>query len=115
MKDRTINNALLALRRQIIGNQIAGQDHVDALLKARGVALPVKYHFRAAYRGQMAALVLAALRDGPQTIRELAAYVADRRPEIGPGDAYKRTGIVLARLKRCRTVARERWLWGLAQ
>lgn len=111
MQDRTINNALLALRRKIITGGFEGQEHVDALLAERGVETPTIYHMNAASRGAMAELVLACLQDGPKTMRELAAYVAERRPEISTKDTYRRTGMVLARLKRVGVVRRECRLW----
>ena len=40
MQDKTINNALLALRKQIIREGGNGLDHVQALLEQRGVNMP---------------------------------------------------------------------------
>jgi hypothetical protein len=37
MLDKTITNALIALRKQIIRESLDGLPHVDALLAARGV------------------------------------------------------------------------------
>ena len=43
MLDKTITNALIALRRQIIRGNLDRLDHVNALLAARGIArLPCK-------------------------------------------------------------------------
>ncbi|MTJ05746.1 MAG: hypothetical protein FH759_13765, partial [Sediminimonas qiaohouensis] len=40
MQDRTIDNALLALRKEIVRHGRDGLDHVEALLTLRGVELP---------------------------------------------------------------------------
>lgn len=40
MQEKTINNALLALRRQIIRGDGENLAHVEALLRARGVEPP---------------------------------------------------------------------------
>ena len=56
---------------------------------------------------QMRLLVLAAVRDGPKSIGEIAAYVAAERPERPARAAYTRTGQALARLKRAALVTRE--------
>ena len=40
MSERSINSALLALRKQLIRGDGLGLEHVEALLVMRGVALP---------------------------------------------------------------------------
>ena len=40
MQERTINSALLALRKQMIRGEGEGLDHVEALLALRGIHPP---------------------------------------------------------------------------
>src|SRR6056297_2926202 len=110
MQDRTIDNALLALRKQVIRNDLGGLDHVEALLQMRGVdaprVMPPKPK-NSARRGHMTALVLKALMSGPKTAEVVTAYVAPRRPELTPEAAKKRTSQALTKLKMRGQVRRE--------
>ena len=60
MQDRTIDNALLDLRKQ--GG--AQGKIAEALLDMRGVPLPNVYSTKQMLRGQASAYVLDALQDG---------------------------------------------------
>ncbi|MEW9919466.1 hypothetical protein AB2B41_07625 [Marimonas sp. MJW-29] len=114
MQDRTIDSALLALRKQIIRNKGEGLEHVEELLRMRGVHMPRVLPPKrkdVAPRGMMTAMLLEALRDGPMTLREATAYVAKRRPELEPDFAYGRTLRVLVKLKAKGLVQREGRLW----
>jgi len=122
MQDKTINSALLALRKQIIRGKLDGLTHVEALLMMRGVDMPAVLPAQrpdVARRGHMAAMVLDALRDGPKPLREIAAHVASKRPEIDERAAYVRTTQALDKLKRKERVVlecgRDGCLWQLAQ
>lgn len=102
MQDKTIDNALLALRKQIIRSKGDGLARVEALLMLRGVAMPKVLPAKkrdVARRGQMRALVLEALRDGPKSLREIVAHVAAATPELEPRAAYVRTTQALARMR----------------
>ena len=119
MLDKSIDNALLALRAQIIRGDGKGLDHVEALLRQRGIdpqahIVRAKRKADAARKGLMRVIVLDALRDGPKTMREMAQYVRARRPDISPEAAYQRTGQVLAKLKLRGLVARDGRVWRLA-
>lgn len=114
MQDRTIDNALLALRKQIIRDSLDGLDHVEALLQMRGVDAPRVMPPKrkdVAKRGHMTALVLEALRIGPKTAEVVTAYVAPRRPELTPEAAKKRTSQALTKLKMRGLVRREGRVW----
>ncbi len=103
MQDKTINNALLALRKQIIRGDGAGQDHVEALLILRGVDMPRVLPAKrkdVARKGHMSKLVLEALRGGPMATTEVAVYVARHRSELAPEAAKKRAGLCLTKLKQ---------------
>jgi hypothetical protein len=117
MQDKSINGALLALRKRIVRGDLDGLAHVEALLVLRGVAMPAVLPPKrqdAARRNHMALLVLDAIRAGHDTQQAVTAYVAERRPEINRDAAYKRSGLCLARLLRKGLVRREGRVWTLA-
>ncbi len=111
MQDKTINNALLALRRD--GGE--AQVLAERLLAIRGVSLPPGQHRRpdCARKNEMRWIVLDALRDGPKTLPELAAIVVERRPDAAPERAYKRVSVTLAKMKKRGRVQREGRVWSL--
>lgn len=116
MQDKTIDNALLALRKQIIRWNLDGLAHVETLLGMRGVAMPAVLPPKkadAARRGQMRLLVLETLRDGPKPLCEVAAHVAARRPELPPDAAHRRTELCLGKMRAAGLVARVGRIWQL--
>lgn len=118
MQDKTIDNALLTLRRQIIRSGGKGLDHVEALLSARDVDMPRVLPAKrqdVARKGHMSALVLEALRGGPRTAAEVTAYVAPRRPELSPDAAHKRTALALTKLRARGMVRREGRVWSIGE
>lgn len=81
--DKTIDSALLGLRKKIIRGVRKGLQNVEALLRQRGVALPlVRPAWSPAGKGIMARMALDALKDGAQTARYMSECIAARRPEI---------------------------------
>ena len=117
MQDRSIDGALLALRKSIILGGLEGLPQVEALLALRGVPLPRVLLVKQlpARRGAMPRMILEALRDGPMRLTDLARHVADNRPELTPQTAYGRTALHLSKLKRAGVVVQERGLWGLVR
>lgn len=114
MQDRTIDNALLALRKQIIREGGEGQDHVEALLQMRGVDMPRVLPSKrkdVAGKGLMTRLALEALRGGPKPLREVVSHVARHRPELPYRAAYIRTTQALAKMKAKGLVRREGRVW----
>lgn len=94
MQDKSIDGALLALRKQIIREKRDGLAHVEALLSLRGVHMPTVLPAKrkdVAGKGIMTAIVLEALNDGPLQLQQIVAHVAARRPELDPKFAYGRT------------------------
>jgi len=103
MQDNSINGALLALRKQIIRGNLDGLAHVESLLALRGVHMPTVLPAKrndVARRGHMTAMIIDALRCGPRPLREIAAHVASKRPEISERAAYIRSTQALDKLKR---------------
>lgn len=110
MQDKTNDNALLALRKQIIRGDGDGLAHVEALLVQRGVhmtaVLPAKSK-DVAGKGMMSLLVISALKHGPKRLPAIAALVDAARPEISHDAAYVRTTQTLDRLKRKGVVVQD--------
>jgi hypothetical protein len=118
MQDKTIDNALLELRKRIIRGNGDGLEHVEALLSARGVSMPRVMPAKrkdASRRGLMRLVVLGALGADGARMGEIAAHVAAHRPELTYEQAYHRSGQCLARLKRCGMVRREGRVWSIWQ
>ena len=115
MLDKSIDAALVELRRQIVRGGLEGQEHVEALLIARGVALrPVTRQLVAVRlpRNYLRWMILAALRDGPMTGPAIAAMVMERTPQIAPEQAYFRAYSAVTRLRYAGLVVREgKWWW----
>ena len=116
MQDKTINNALLSLRKQIIRGNGDGLAHVEALLVQRGVSMPRVLPPRrkgVAKCGHMTLWVSEALNGGPKPLREVVTHIAMRRPDITADQAYGCTVRVLVKLKAKGLVARTDKLWRL--
>jgi len=91
MQDKTIDNALLALRKQG-GSQ---GKLADVLLDMRGVKAPGYYQRQPARRGQASRFVLDALKGGPKTCPEIADILD--RPDLLKAE-LKRKGVTYAQL-----------------
>lgn len=121
MLDKSIDGALLALRKQIIRGKLDGLDHVEALLVMRGVGIPTVLPARrscAAGRGQTRAMVLDVLRDGPKPRKDIVRHVAALRPQIPPEVVYARVDKVLWKTRKSGLIDRDfgpdGCLWRLA-
>ncbi len=116
MLDKSINGALLALRKQIIRGKQDGLEHVEALLTMRGVhmraVLPAK-RACAAGRGHSRAWILDALRDGPKRRRDIVRHVASQRDDIPHEIAYRRVDQCLWKMRKTGLVRREDGVWKL--
>ncbi|MFN3824947.1 MAG: hypothetical protein ACK4RN_13280 [Pseudorhodobacter sp.] len=118
MLDKTIDSALLALRRQVIREGGDGLDHVEALLVMRVVPMPAfspRNRSDVARKGLMRLLLLDGIRKGHDTQSALAAYVHSQRPELTARAVYVRTTQALPKLKAAGRVRREGQLWWLVQ
>ena len=117
MQDKSIDGALLALRKTIIRGNLNGLAHVEALLALRCVHMPAVLPAKkadAAKSGHMSRLVRDALRDGPMTAMALSGIIAAARSEISAEVANKRTRQVLCNMKFAGALVRDGRLWGLA-
>ncbi|MGL4310737.1 MAG: hypothetical protein ACRCSU_09635 [Paracoccaceae bacterium] len=118
MLDKSIDGALLALRKNIISSNGEGLEHVEALLRLRGVDLPriPKQQTKSIFaRRELTQLLANALKDGPKGGVALAAHVAEQRPEISYTEAQARIHQSLARMVANGFAVRDGRLWRLAQ
>jgi hypothetical protein len=120
MLDKTITNALLHLRAQIIRENQDGLDHVNALLVTRGVD-PAAQHVRrkipqdSCAQREVKALVLQALRDGPKRPSEIGAHFMACKPEIAPDRAMLRVYRAIYKMRDRGVVVRDGGAWLLAR
>ena len=96
MQDKTLDNALLALRRQIIRSNGQGLDHVEALLTVRGVRIPRAVQVSPMSRGECKRLVLSKL---PCTTAQAGRAIAEQVPSASYRSAYHRAYMALRRLE----------------
>ncbi len=102
MQDRTINNALLALRRQG-----GAQAHMaEALLILRDVPVPRVRQVQQLKRSQAGRVIVAALADGPMTASQLGEVILCLRPGITVHSANNRVYQALLRLEAKGVVRR---------
>jgi hypothetical protein len=111
MQNKTIDNALLALR-QIGGHQ---GKLAEVLLEMRGVPLPYVYQFQPAKRGDTKRLCIAALQDGPKTTRQVGDILMMEKPDLSRREASHRAYMALLRLVDSGVAVRDGLLWVLAQ
>jgi len=107
MQDRTIDNALLALRKQ------GGQQGklADVLLDMRGVSVPTHYQVEPMRRSETARLLIEKLGKGPHSTSQLAEAVHKLRPSITRRAAYNRAYQALLRLEERGAVKRLDGVW----
>ncbi|WP_143152607.1 hypothetical protein [Marivita hallyeonensis] len=97
--DETINISLYYLRAQIIRNDADGLEHVEAIMRLRGLALdalsvPEKRN-RRFRKGQLRQAILDELRKGPLTSRQIAEAIGHERNNFAHTlQALKARGVV---------------------
>lgn len=114
MQDKSIDGALLALRKQIIRGDQDGLEHVEALLRLRGVPMPRILPGKrsdVARRGHMRVWILGALRDGPKTLQEVTDWIAEKTPHVPRRRVYSRVSQALHKLKVSGLVRHEGRVW----
>ena len=107
MQDRSIDNALLALRKQ------GGQQGklAEVLLEMRGIDVSMRYQERPAKRGETARFVLSMLKSGPKTCPEITDALD--RPDIRRSQKLQRVYMALVRLEAKGMVRREGRVWAV--
>ncbi len=111
MQDRTINNALLALRKQGGSQGMLA----EVLLDMRGVDMPSVNQFKPFKRGSLKRMILGLLDERPHTTAQIAAVIQQELIEIYDRTAYNRAYQALLRLQDNGLVRRDGRLWGLAR
>ena len=107
MQDKTIDNALLELRR-CGGTQ---GKLAEVLLDMRQVELPRYYQRNPFRRGETVQIVLDLLRAGPQTAPAIGKAIQQQRPDIKTKAATNRAYQALLRLEAKGMVRREKRIW----
>lgn len=113
-KEETLVAALHFMRCQIVREGAEGLEHIDALLRLRGVdpkSLPVPQKFPKTFkRGHLTQAILRELRDGPLRGSELARRL---QGNLAYDDAYKKVYAALHRLGRSGIILPKNNLWWL--
>ncbi len=113
-KEETLLAALHFMRCQIVRDQAEGLEHINALLRLRGVdpdSLPMPQKFPKTFkRGHLSQAILRELRDGPLRGSELARRL---QGNLAYEDAYRKVYAALHRLKRVGIVNNCRSQWAL--
>ncbi len=113
MQDKTIDNAPLALRKQIIRGDGENQAHEAALPKARGVPIPKPCAYRSPFKsGGLKQAVLSAPAERPQSGPTCIGILWGYGPDLTCKDASTRVWKTLTRLKAKGLVRREGRVFG---
>lgn len=102
MQDKTIDSALLELRKQIVRANGECLAHVEALCLMRGLELRRVAPARrkdAARKGETARLVIGALRDGPRSRADIVALLAASKPALDRMTCYRRIDSAITKLQ----------------
>jgi len=116
MRGKSIDNALLALRKQVIREGLDGLGHVEALLTLRGVHMPAVMPARrsdVARRGHTALWLMQALRQEPQTTTQLGRALLIAKPDLTHRAARNRAYQGLLKLQARGVVVKEGGVWRL--
>lgn len=116
MQDRTIDNALLALRKQIIRGGLDGLEPVEALLVLRGINPPrvlPPWRENKARGYEVRRIILQALQGGPMTLPEVTHVIANARGEAYDKRLYQRTAQCLYKMKLAGMVRRDGRVWSI--
>jgi hypothetical protein len=114
-KEETLVAALHFMRCQIVRDKAEGLEHIDALLRLRGVdpdSLPLPQKFPKTFkRGHLSQAILRELRDGPLRGSELARRL---QGNLAYEDAYRKVYAALHRLKESGLIGKRSRDWYLA-
>lgn len=110
MQDKTINNALIELRRRGGSQGMLA----EVLLDMRGVPLPAWHQHQPFKRSGTMRVDLDAMRDGPRTPAQIGDAILAAKPDLTERVARNRAYQALQRLKAKRLVVRDGRVWRLA-
>ncbi len=114
IKEDTIISTLHYMRAVTVREGAEGLEHIDALLRLRGVdpeSLPVPQKFPKTFkRGQLTQAILRELRDGPLRGSELARRL---QGNLAYADAYRKVYAALHRLGKSGHVSPKNNLWSI--
>ena len=118
MTERTLLHALEQVRRECIYGA-DGVEHVDALLRLRGVDpdslyVPRKMPSNRFSNRELKRMVLNALKERPRTSRQIGEYIYALHPHIDLEACVSRARGALYRIRRQSLVVREKGVWRLA-
>lgn len=114
MQDKTITNALIALRKQIIRGNLDGLAHVEALLALRQVPLvhvPRRKPADSCKQREAKMIMLDALRTGPKTAEQLRASFAAARPDVLPDRVMIRVYQAIYRMRDKGLIVKDGEVW----
>jgi hypothetical protein len=114
MLEKTIDSALLALRKRTIREGREGLAQVEALLTLRGVHMPTVLPPKrgdVSLSGHMRWWLLDALSERPMKLAELVEVVRQHQPGVPHERLCARTSNVLWKMKLAGMVRHERRWW----
>ena len=119
MLDKSINAALVEVRKQIVRGGLDGLAQVDDLLRLRGIdpdALVVRRKYRPR-RGRiyLRVIVLDVLRHGPMTGRQVADIALARVPEVPPESLRPLVYSALTKMGTAGVLVRDQGRWRLVR
>jgi hypothetical protein len=113
---KSIDAALLALRKQIMRDDLDGLAHVEALLALRQVPLvhvPRMKPADSCKQREAKAIMLNALRTGPKTAEQLRAAFGAARPEVAPDRVVIRVFQAIYRMRDKGLIVKDGEVWRL--
>lgn len=118
MLDKTITNALLALRAKTIRDGLGGIEHINALLIARGID-PTQQHVRrkipsdSCKQRELKMIVLGAVRTGPKRTPEICQHLMACKPGMSRESAMKRVYRAIYRMRDRGVLVQDGLAWRL--
>lgn len=101
MLDKSIDGALLSLRKQIIRDGGDWLNHVDALLVLRQISppKPCRLHRKTFARDEMRQIIIKALSNGPKTGGDIVTFAQVKRPDLPRALIQARLSVKQTKLK----------------
>lgn len=116
MQEQSIINVLSHMRLEALRSDLAGLEHIEALMRLRGfdpASQPIAQHRpRKFKRGHLNRAILNALRDGPKTGPEVIKHIARAENMIHAGLRMSVYNCLNRGLQKGHWV-HDNWIWGL--